>query len=58
MIDIPGTAQAPVRKKQFYQILYVQVLFAITVGILLGHFYPQIGESMKPWAMPSSSWSR
>ncbi|MEK7947436.1 dicarboxylate/amino acid:cation symporter [Pigmentiphaga sp. YJ18] len=48
MIDIPSTAQAPVRKKKFYQILYVQVLFAITVGILLGHFYPQIGESMKP----------
>lgn len=28
--------------------LYVQVLGAITVGVLLGHFYPQIGEQMKP----------
>ncbi|MCP1660954.1 dicarboxylate/amino acid:cation symporter [Neisseria perflava] len=35
-------------KPKFYQILYVQVIFAIVVGILLGHFYPQIGESMKP----------
>lgn len=38
----------PLRKQKFYQILYVQVIFAILVGILLGHFYPDIGESMKP----------
>ena len=38
----------PLRKQKFYQILYVQVIFAIVVGILLGHFYPDIGESMKP----------
>lgn len=28
--------------------LYVQVIIAITVGILLGHFYPQLGEQMYP----------
>ena len=28
--------------------LYVQVLIAVTLGILLGHFYPGAGESMKP----------
>ena len=28
--------------------LYVQVLIAVTLGILLGHFYPSMGESMKP----------
>ena len=28
--------------------LYVQVLIAVTLGILLGHFYPGVGESMKP----------
>jgi aerobic C4-dicarboxylate transport protein len=33
---------------KWYQHLYVQVLAAITVGILLGHFYPQVGEQMKP----------
>ncbi len=43
----PGTA-APVRKPRFYQILYVQVLFAIAVGIALGHFWPSLGEAMKP----------
>ena len=35
-------------KKPVYKILYVQVLIAITVGVLLGHFYPSIGASMKP----------
>jgi aerobic C4-dicarboxylate transport protein len=28
--------------------LYVQVLAAITIGVLLGHFYPHLGEQMKP----------
>lgn len=36
------------KKPKFYQLLYVQVLFAIVVGVLLGHFYPQVGEKMKP----------
>jgi aerobic C4-dicarboxylate transport protein len=34
--------------KPFYTHLYVQVLTAIVIGILLGHFYPQLGEQMKP----------
>ena len=38
----------PLKKQKFYQILYVQVIFAIVVGILLGHFYPSVGESLKP----------
>ena len=33
---------------KWYQHLYIQVLTAIVVGVLLGHFYPSIGESMKP----------
>ena len=28
--------------------LYVQVLIAVTIGILIGHFYPAMGETMKP----------
>jgi aerobic C4-dicarboxylate transport protein len=35
-------------KKPFYKILYIQVLFAIVLGILLGIFYPQLGVAMKP----------
>lgn len=36
------------KKQKFHQILYVQVIFAIILGILLGHFYPEFGESLKP----------
>ena len=36
------------KKKKLYQELYIQVLFAIGCGLLLGHFYPEIGEKMKP----------
>ncbi|MHC5307046.1 dicarboxylate/amino acid:cation symporter [Bartonella sp. LJL80] len=32
----------------FYKHLYVQVLFAIVCGILLGHFWPDIGVALKP----------
>jgi aerobic C4-dicarboxylate transport protein len=35
-------------KKPFYKILYVQVLFAIVCGVLLGVYYPALGVDMKP----------
>ncbi|PQQ29576.1 dicarboxylate/amino acid:cation symporter [Photorhabdus hindustanensis] len=35
-------------KKNLLKSLYFQVLVAITIGILLGHFYPQLGAEMKP----------
>ncbi|HMR83562.1 MAG TPA: dicarboxylate/amino acid:cation symporter [Niabella sp.] len=38
----------PGKKKKFYQVLYIQVLIAIIVGVLLGYFYPSLGEKMKP----------
>ena len=41
-------AGAPVHHKPWYGHLYAQVLCAIVLGILLGHFYPSIGEQMKP----------
>ena len=37
------------RKQPLYKSLYVQVLFAIVVGILLGHFAPEAGAAMKPF---------
>lgn len=36
-------------KKPLYQSLYVQVLCAIVLGVLLGHFYPEQGAAMKPF---------
>ncbi|PIT19647.1 C4-dicarboxylate transporter DctA [Snodgrassella communis] len=38
----------PPKKQRWYQILYIQVIIAIIIGILLGNFFPSIGESMKP----------
>jgi len=32
----------------WYTILYVQVLIAIAVGVLIGHFYPDTGKALKP----------
>ncbi|MBA4681967.1 dicarboxylate/amino acid:cation symporter [Pseudomonas chengduensis] len=37
-----------VTRQPFYKMLYVQVLVAITIGILLGHFYPETGVALKP----------
>src|SRR5689334_6449485 len=36
-------------KKPFYKVLYVQVLFAIIVGVLLGIYDPGIATAMKPF---------
>jgi aerobic C4-dicarboxylate transport protein len=35
-------------KQPFYKVLYIQVLFAIVIGIALGHFSPDLAISMKP----------
>ncbi|WP_050467627.1 dicarboxylate/amino acid:cation symporter [Herbaspirillum chlorophenolicum] len=35
-------------KQPLYKSLYFQVLVAIVIGVLLGHFYPSTGEAMKP----------
>ena len=34
--------------KPFYRSLYFQVITAIVIGVLLGHFSPATGEAMKP----------
>ena len=45
VIATPHTPHAP---QKFYRHLYFQVLVAIAAGILLGHFYPELGASLKP----------
>ena len=34
--------------RPIYKSLYAQVITAIIIGVILGHFWPQVGESMKP----------
>lgn len=47
-IDAVETTVSVPKKKRFYQILYVQVLIAISCGILLGHFDSKLAIDMKP----------
>jgi aerobic C4-dicarboxylate transport protein len=47
MIDSTAVASSHV-KLPFYRHLYFQVLVAIAAGIALGHFYPALGEQLKP----------
>ena len=42
------TTSATTPHKRWYSILYVQVLVAILIGILIGHFSPQTGLALKP----------
>ncbi|MGN6358470.1 MAG: dicarboxylate/amino acid:cation symporter [Novosphingobium sp.] len=45
----PGhRADRPLAPRPWYAHLYVQVLVAIVLGVLLGHFAPVSGEAMKP----------
>lgn len=37
------------KKTPIYKVLYFQVICAILIGVLLGHFTPHIGEMMKPF---------
>lgn len=35
-------------RQPFYKSLYFQVIVAIIIGVLLGHYYPQTGQMLKP----------
>jgi aerobic C4-dicarboxylate transport protein len=38
----------PAKRQPWYSILYVQVLIAILLGVVLGHFFPDTGKALKP----------
>lgn len=46
-IHVDEQSQPP-KKQKFYQVLYFQVIVAIIAGMLLGHFMPELGTSLKP----------
>ena len=48
MIALDAAPAAPPRRLPLYRQLYVQVLIAITLGALLGHFDPELGAALKP----------
>ena len=41
-------APTPSTHRPWYTVLYIQVLIAIAVGVLVGHFFPDAGKAMKP----------
>src|ERR1700743_1179340 len=43
--DMPHGSGPP---RPWYRILYVQVLMAIALGIVVGHFFPKTGTALKP----------
>src|SRR6201990_1871894 len=45
--DTPSPAVAH-HHQPWYKILYIQVLIAIFLGILIGHFNPDLGKQLKP----------
>lgn len=48
MIQVHHDQGASVHRQPIWKHLYFQVLVAITVGGLIGHFFPDTGEAMKP----------
>lgn len=43
-----ATAPEQARKRPIYHHLYAQVIAAIVIGGVIGHFWPVLGESLKP----------
>ena len=48
LLDANAAPAPPPARLPWYRHLYVQVLAAIALGALLGHFEPALGESLKP----------
>ncbi|MFB9948488.1 dicarboxylate/amino acid:cation symporter [Rhizobium puerariae] len=48
-MNVMPAATHPREKLPFYRHLYVQVIAAIIAGVLIGHYYPEFGTSLKPF---------
>ncbi|MEZ0295999.1 MAG: dicarboxylate/amino acid:cation symporter [Candidatus Methylacidiphilales bacterium] len=53
--DEPGATHAPlpgpglvVKRKPWYQVLYIQVLIGVGLGILMGYLFPRHGAALEP----------
>ncbi len=47
-MHVPSAPAAHAERLPFYRQLYFQVVLAIVLGVLLGHFEPAYGEALKP----------
>ena len=47
-MHVPAASPVPTKPLPFYRQLYFQVVVAIILGAVLGHYEPLVGEKMKP----------
>ena len=47
-VQLIETRTPPQAKRPFYKVMWVQILFAIALGVILGHFRPATAIAMKP----------
>ena len=47
-ITIDGSGPMPAERTPLWRHLYVQVLAAILLGVIIGHFWPATGEALRP----------
>ena len=52
-MKIPDSAalkasSAPQKKKPLYRSLFFQILIAVVAGVLIGHFWPDLGAQLRP----------
>ncbi len=45
---VPSAAPRDSKQQPFFKVLWIQVLFAMSVAVLLGYFWPATGIEMKP----------
>lgn len=48
MLPTPSMSELPTSRPPFYRQLYVQVLVAIALGVMIGHFWPGFAVTLKP----------
>src|SRR5258705_68365 len=48
VVEDRRVAGKSLKPRAWYQVLYVQVLIAVGVGIALGYFFPEFGKSLRP----------
>ncbi len=48
IVDTDEITRMPAPRQPFYKLLYIQVITAILIGVLLGHFYPNFAMELKP----------
>jgi aerobic C4-dicarboxylate transport protein len=41
-------SSVPAKKKRLYKSLFFQILIAVVAGVLLGHFWPDLGSQLRP----------